>query len=361
MLLSFLFSPGGVYAATVGELMCTATEPIGNCLYVYGGGWNEEDTAAGTEAMSYGISPRWVEFYNENDASYNYNTTRYQIHDGLDCTGYIGWCMYQMFGNTYSNTGYVFPSKLMAEEYKNLFGAQLTYAGNVEDFKCGDIMSKPGHAYIVLGSCSDGSVVFMHASPPDVSLCGTYTPGGKKNSEAVALAEEYMKKYFSDCYGRYPRCSRNTAYLTDYHQIRLTDDVLSDTDGYRSMEAREILYDMFEAAKLYVNGKRVGAEEGIFIIENSTYVPLRTVCENLGAGVTWQGEEQKAVISRGGTEITVCVGSHTAEVNGVHHSLPGDVFISGDKAYIPVRFIAGQLGAEVRWESKWKRISVLSN
>ena len=47
--------------------MGVATEPIGKCLYVYGGGWNEEDTAAGVEALSYGISPVWVDFYNKNN------------------------------------------------------------------------------------------------------------------------------------------------------------------------------------------------------------------------------------------------------------------------------------------------------
>ncbi len=355
----FLVHP--VHAADVGELMRIAAEPIGKCLYVYGGGWNEEDTAAGKEALNYGISPGWIEFYNKNNSAYDYTKTKYQIHNGLDCTGYVGWCMYQLYGNTYSNSGYVYASKDMAEGYKNLFGATIAPASGVKDFKCGDIMSKAGHVYIVLGSCSDGSVVFMHASPPNISLCGTYTPGGKKNSQAIYLAQKYMKEYFYECYKKYPNCSRGTSYLTTYDKISIPTGILADADGYRNMDAEQILRDLFENTKLYVNGKRIGVNEKIFIIDGSTYVPLRCGAEALGAEVSWDGEDKKAIISQKDTKINLRVNSSVADVNGEEQKLPGEVFIYSDRTYIPVRFIAENLGAEVIWDSKWKRVLVSGN
>lgn len=340
--------------------MYTATEPIGKCLYVYGGGWNEEDTAAGIEAMSYGISPAWAEFYNKNSSLYNYKTTRYQIHNGLDCTGYVGWCMYQLFGDKYSDIGYVFASEKMADEYKRLFGAEITPRGKINKFTCGDIMTKAGHVYLVLGSCPDGSVVFMHASPPCVSLCGTYTPDGRKSSMAVALAEEYMKKYFPECYSKYPNCSRNTSYLTDYSRVSLPENILADPDGYRNMEAGEILNDMFEQVKLVIDGRRV-LVDGIYVIEGSTYVPLRAVSEALGAIVEWKFETQDVIISKNNIEITVRVGSSDVRVNEKEYKLPGDVFIRRDRTYIPVRFIAEKLGGEVCWDGKWKKVQIFGN
>ena len=75
---------------TLYNLLLTAIEPLGHTMYVWGGGWNEEDTAAGEEARSIGESPRWKEFFEMQDSTYNYENTRYQIHDGLDCSGYVG-------------------------------------------------------------------------------------------------------------------------------------------------------------------------------------------------------------------------------------------------------------------------------
>ena len=107
---------------TVKNMIANATLPIGKAVYVYGGAWNEADTAAGTEALSYGVSPQWESFYNSQTSSYNYKNTRYQIHNGLDCTGYVGWTMYQIFGKSYSNAGYVYQSKTMAKKYSEIFG-----------------------------------------------------------------------------------------------------------------------------------------------------------------------------------------------------------------------------------------------
>lgn len=45
---------------TLENLLKTALLPIGNTMYIYGGGWNEEDTGAGIEAMTIGVSHKWA-------------------------------------------------------------------------------------------------------------------------------------------------------------------------------------------------------------------------------------------------------------------------------------------------------------
>ena len=35
-----------------------------------------------------------------------------------------------------------------------------------QKFTPGDVVSKSGHVWIVIGQCSDGSVVVIHATPP---------------------------------------------------------------------------------------------------------------------------------------------------------------------------------------------------
>lgn len=234
-------------AHTVKALLAAAAEPCGRCLYVWGGGWNEEDTGAGPDAMTMGASPRWYEFFREKGASYDYRETFYQIHDGLDCTGYLGYCVYQVFGSEYSQSGYVFPSGAVAEHYREFFGGEIISRQDINGYQAGDVMCTKGHAYLVVGQCSDGSVLFFHASPPAVSLCGTPAANGSSDSEAVALAEEYMSKYRGECFEWFDTCQRGSAFLTDYDQYRWDESVLSDPNGYRNLTPREILDDLFEA------------------------------------------------------------------------------------------------------------------
>lgn len=281
-------------AATVKECLQTGLEPIGKCVYVYGGGWNEADTGAGRECLTRGLSDRWAEFYNQSTAAYDWRKTKYQIHNGLDCTGYTGWVLYQLFGDSYSERGYVFPSGQVAEGYAKLFGSEIIPPEKITVRQSGDVMAKKGHVYIVVGQCEDGSVVLMHASPPSVSLAGTADRNKKENSQAVRLAKHYMQKYFpieAARYANYARVGRkNDTYLTDFSEIKWKPTVLADPDGYRGMTASEILRDLFEGVTLRCGEKEI---RGAYLQEGKAYLPLRAVCEALGWEVrwNWQGTE----------------------------------------------------------------------
>ena len=156
--------------------------------------------------------------------------------------------------NTKNNQkGYVYSASNQAEKLSALgFGS---YRSQVEkDYQPGDIMSSTcsccGHVWIVLGECSDGSVVLLHSSPAGVQISGTVTPEGKSNSKAIKLAKKYMKKYYPAWYKKYPNVERGLSYLSHYGQMRwkTTGDnvVLSDPDGYSKMSAEEVLKDLFK-------------------------------------------------------------------------------------------------------------------
>ena len=93
--------------STIKNFLQTAIAPIGSTMYVWGGGWNKADTAAGKDAKRLGLSPKWRSFAKNKDASYNYNYYRYQIHNGLDCSGYVGWCVYNVLNTKNGQKGYV--------------------------------------------------------------------------------------------------------------------------------------------------------------------------------------------------------------------------------------------------------------
>ncbi|MBR1865097.1 MAG: hypothetical protein IJ801_01170 [Lachnospiraceae bacterium] len=242
--------------STVKNLLQTAIAPIGSTMYVWGGGWNKADTAAGKDAKRIGLSPAWRAFAANKGASYNYRNYRYQIHDGLDCSGYVGWCVYNVLNTKNNKKGYVYSASKQAGQFAKLGFGSYTPADKVTEYQAGDIMSSTctccGHVWIVVGACADGSVVLVHASPAGVQICGTVTPEGKKNSEAYRLARQYMKKYYKTWYEKYPDVSRGATYLSHYGQMRWrtggSDVILSDPDGYKDMSAEEILKDLFGEA-----------------------------------------------------------------------------------------------------------------
>ena len=198
-----------------------ALRPVGSTMYVWGGGWNENDTGSGPEACTLGVSPRWAAFAGKQTASYDYRTTRYQIHDGLDCSGYVGWCIYNLLHTPLSNAnqhsacshpktgdasrncipientahasvdsssscGYVMPAHQMAANFAARGWGSFIPRRQIIDYRAGDIMSSRGHVWIAVGQCSDGSVVLLHSSPPGIQLCGTPCPHRSSSAGSTA-------------------------------------------------------------------------------------------------------------------------------------------------------------------------------
>ena len=221
----------------------TALLPVGQTAYVWGGGWNEEDTGAGTEARTIGLSPRWKEFADSLSSDYNYKKTRYQIHDGLDCSGFVGWVVYNTLETENDREGYVYSSTDVAETLASLGLGDFTPAKSVADWKPGDVASMDGHVWICLGTCEDGSVLLVHSSPPGVRLCGIAK--SSKAKDAVRLAENYMQTYYPDWHSRFPDCESPKSYLKKTSQFRWSEETFPDAARIQSMTPEALLKLLF--------------------------------------------------------------------------------------------------------------------
>ncbi|MGN0161777.1 MAG: hypothetical protein ACI4AQ_10350 [Lachnospiraceae bacterium] len=228
---------------SIANLLSTAVWPLGNTMYVWGGGWNEEDTGAGEEALQIGVSPRWKEFAQQQDSSYDYKKTEYQIHDGLDCSGYIGWLIYNVFNTENDKEGYVMSAKDMAETFAGYGWGNLTERGNTKEWYPGDIVSMSSHVWMCLGQCEDGSVLLIHSSPAGVKISGTKLPSGGY-SQAVDLAIACMQNYYPDWYRRYPDCSVDVNYL-DGISMHWNQETMKDAKQFQHMTAEEIVELLF--------------------------------------------------------------------------------------------------------------------
>lgn len=89
---------------------------------------------------------------------------------------------------------------------------------------------------------------------------------------------------------------------------------------------------------------------GIIMKKNTSFAPLRYVAEELDAEVKWvpATKQIKIIDDITGGEIVLTVGSSKAKVNGEIVNLPQPPFVHTDgTTYIPLRFIAETLGANV--------------
>lgn len=229
--------PGEV---TMENLLVTALSPVGRTMYIWGGGWNEEDTGAGPDATTLGVSPLWADFAAKQTAEYDYHDYKYEIHNGLDCSGYIGWVLYNLFETENGQEGYVMKSGDMAENFADRGWGSYTPPEKVKDWQPGDIMSMKGHVWMSLGTCRDGSVLLVHSSVTGVFVAGISLPD-QEDSQAVKLAENFMSTYYPEWYEKFPDCSRPYRYLEESGQFRWSSDVLTDQWKLKDMEPEDLL------------------------------------------------------------------------------------------------------------------------
>ena len=270
---------------TLKNFLSTAFMPVGTTLYVYGGGWNWQDTGAGSHTTSIGISRDWTDFFQMQDENYTYRDRdgnenlknaansyypyggyNEYYYAGLDCSGYLGWIIYNVMNTENGRAGWVMNStklaKTLAENGWGEWTQEVEKPADDENssFLPGDVISISGHVWICVGTCEDGSILILHSTP---ALSRTGQPGGgpeltavgeDENCDAYRLADQYMSQYFPEWYKRYPVAVKNFADYTNFEgndagkfswNFTGENGGLCDPDHYRDMTPQEILEDLF--------------------------------------------------------------------------------------------------------------------
>ena len=245
---------------TVRNFLLNALMPVGRTLYVYGGGWNWQDTGASELCRSAALPDVWQRFFQSQTGHYNYKNPspaesfypfggwNEYYYAGLDCSGYVGWAVYRTLNAADGGERYVCSASRQASE---LAARGLgTVRQSTADLRPGDIVSISGHVWICLGRCSDGSVVILH-STPSPSRTGEKgggvqlgAIGGSTSCEAYRLADQYLSRYYPAWYERYaPSLKSPGSYLSANGVF--TWSALTDPDGVKNMQAPEVLRLLF--------------------------------------------------------------------------------------------------------------------
>jgi|GEM_PF-534307 len=100
----------------------------------------------------------------------------------------------------------------------------------------------------------------------------------------------------------------------------------------------------------YINGVPAALDAAPIIRNSRTMLPVRFVAEAFGATVGWDGATSTVSVTTADVEIKITIGSTTALVNGKTVTLDSPAFIESSRTYMPVRFVAENLGATVEWD-----------
>jgi len=219
------------FLPTMRDFIEKAFIPVGHTLYVYGGGWNENDDGASIEARTVGEAKGWRAFYATQGSGYSYKNFLRCSSLGLDCTGYIGWVLYNLFNTENYKNGFVFRSDILGDKLSEKGLGWVERAENVKEHILGDIFfsKKHRHAYISLGECEDKSVVLLHSSPPGVILSGTESLSGK-NSLAQKTVNKFMREKYPEWSIKFPCTDRGRDYLFGYDRFRFFNLIVADPE-----------------------------------------------------------------------------------------------------------------------------------
>lgn len=111
--------------------------------------------------------------------------------------------------------------------------------------------------------------------------------------------------------------------------------------------------------QMILSGEVVNSDVTPKIVNDRTMLPVRVVAEGLGAEVLWNETEPDLVrVNKDGTEVVITVGAAYAMVNQTPVLLDSPAFLEADRMFLPLRFIAEQLGAEAEWNETMGMVTI---
>ncbi|MDQ6422516.1 stalk domain-containing protein [Paenibacillus sp. LHD-117] len=112
------------------------------------------------------------------------------------------------------------------------------------------------------------------------------------------------------------------------------------------------------SSKATVNGKALTLEAAPLIQKGSTYVPLRFVTEAMGAEVLYDEKTRRVTVLRGSQMLEMTIGRKDYTLNGVRYTSDVAPFTKNGRTLIPIRLFSEKLGFKVKYEDKLRQITI---
>lgn len=99
---------------------------------------------------------------------------------------------------------------------------------------------------------------------------------------------------------------------------------------------------------LFINGT-LAADHNLIIRNDRSLVPVRLISQELGGVVDWDGNKRMVTIQKNQDEINLTINKDKAFVNDKEITLDYPAILYNDLTYVPLRFVAENLNATVKW------------
>ena len=121
--------------------------------------------------------------------------------------------------------------------------------------------------------------------------------------------------------------------------------------SFKKIESDNVIKMTIGSIEMSENGRAFYNDVAPIIVDNRTMVPIRVITELLGGTADWNEETKEVTLTIDGKEIKMTVGV-VLEKYGV-----APVIIN-DRTYVPIRFVADELGAETSWDEAAKTVII---
>lgn len=99
------------------------------------------------------------------------------------------------------------------------------------------------------------------------------------------------------------------------------------------------------------DGKSIMLDAAPVIMNNRTYVPIRAITESLGGSAEWNAKERSVTLKIDEQMITLKIGT-------VLEKYGAAPLIIDNRTYVPIRFVAEELGASVVWDGQTRTVTI---
>ena len=112
---------------------------------------------------------------------------------------------------------------------------------------------------------------------------------------------------------------------------------------------------------IIVNNHIVYSDVYPYIKNSRTYVPIRFIAQELGYDVKWDGANKKVIMKNGNTNVELTIGSNKMKVNGKVLTLDAPAEIKDERTFVPLRAIAESFGEKVDYSKDYKAVYIGDN
>ncbi|MDQ2087096.1 copper amine oxidase N-terminal domain-containing protein [Herbivorax sp. ANBcel31] len=117
------------------------------------------------------------------------------------------------------------------------------------------------------------------------------------------------------------------------------------------------------AINVYINGNKMHFNQNAddpppYIKNGRTLIPFRRIFETFGMEVVWNGSDRSITAKNDSLEMQLIIGQKYALVNNIKKDFDVAPEITGNRTFVPLRFVSESIGANVKWDASTQSVFI---